>query len=891
MTSDTCSVIYARHFPEEIRDLPHWVMWKYQERGGKLTKVPYSPKGGMAKANDPSSWGDFSVTINTRNNDGFDGVGFELTAPYVGIDFDHVRDPVTGIIDPESLAEIKALNSYTEISPSGTGIHVIVKGTTPRTNGSKKGDREMYDNARFLTMTSHILPEFPVVISDSQPAINTLYEKWFGKDPAPSKDMVVITELPDDQIIKQCKTSHGDRFTKLWSGDISDYVSQSEADLALCAVIAGQGCDAAQIDRIFRKSQLIREKWDKFRGERTYGQVTVLAALKRAKKKGQTSKSKNQDPEEPRKDLLYFEMDNKLFLGTITPFDTFQFVHVEDGTLVFDDMVVGRDGIPVYVRGLDRHKNTGELVRIVGYPRTDKLEGNAPITPQELYQRINSHLHRYIDVPETDREMFVYYTLYSWFSMKCHTALYLRLLADTGKGKTRILQAISDLCFYPITVSGASSYSGIMRTNERYHGTLKIDESDLSGGASNPLIKYLNLGFEKGQLYCLTDKNDPDKQDYFDPFGPKVIAMREPFGDNATEARCLSFTPSETTRTDIPVELNKEYYASVDDLRASIALLALHNWETIDGEKLLDCGDMALEPRMKQMSRPLSLVLQLFPDGRDRFKTYLTARQKEVKNVRAQSWDGQLFNYVAALATGDETPNTHSEFQKYYQDGQIQAVTGAMVAEAFKSKPNSVTRALTGIGFVVEPDKIFVGQDNERRKLSIKKYVVPDSRRWREIIQRYASYDLALSLESCPEVLRGKKWTYGPTGSESNDPFASFTQKIPVCGNQSVESVESVPSDAENSEKDTVSTLSTVSCEHKASKDADSRLQAFGLNRMPDHTEYRRLETPKIGSCIVKGCGNPMEWEDHQGLNYLCDEHFQMIKKEAIVPKEGGDLK
>ena len=169
----------------------------------------------------------------------------------------------------------------------------------------------------------------------------------------------------------------------------------------------------------------------------------------------------------------------------------------------------------------------------------------------------------YLDAPTLEREIFVYYILYTWFYRKCATAPYLRFIGDTGTGKSRFLRVVADLCFYPIAAGGASSQSGVMRYHEKWPGTLRIDESDLAGGAENPMIKYLNLGFEAGQYYIMTNRNDPSKQEYFDAFGPKVIAMREPFGDVATEGRCLSFSPRETRRQDIPVELGAEYAAAV----------------------------------------------------------------------------------------------------------------------------------------------------------------------------------------------------------------------------------------------------------------------------------------------------------------------------------------
>jgi hypothetical protein len=248
---------------------------------------------------------------------------------------------------------------------------------------------------------------------------------------------------------------------------------------------------------------------------------------------------------------------------------------------------------------------------------------------------VQAHLYRYVDVKPHERELLTWYAIYTWFYRKSATSPYLRFLADTGKGKSRLVRATGDLCFLPITAGGSSTRSGIMRFKEKWQGTLLIDESDLSGGAEDPLIKYLNLGFERGQYFILSDKNDPKQQEFYDPFGPKVIGMRQPFGDVATEGRCLSITPYETERRDIPVELGKEYHEAVQQVRAHIARFVLTHWNEIDGETLMDCSDIDVEPRLKQMLRPLSIVLQLYPDGEERFRQYMLDRQQEVKKQRA----------------------------------------------------------------------------------------------------------------------------------------------------------------------------------------------------------------------------------------------------------------
>ena len=151
-------------------------------------------------------------------------------------------------------------------------------------------------------------------------------------------------------------------------------------------------------------------------------------------------------------------------------------------------------------------------------------------------------------MPELDLELCVYYILFTWFYTKVKTLGYLRFLADTGKGKSRTQKVIGDLCFYPVFASGASTFSGIARLNNRWRGTLIMDEADTSGDKESQFVKYLNLGFERGKYYVLSDKQNPRLQEFFDPFSPKILAMRQPFRDNATEARLLSVSPHETTR-------------------------------------------------------------------------------------------------------------------------------------------------------------------------------------------------------------------------------------------------------------------------------------------------------------------------------------------------------
>src|SRR5262245_34814826 len=125
-----------QEIPEELRKLPNWVVWKLEKRAGKDgvlrdTKVPYNAKTGRkAKSNDPTTWSSFTEAIAALEPGGYSGVGFNLfTTTYVGVDLDGCRP--NGYDSPWAANIIQELNSYSEVSPSGKGVHIIVKGELP----------------------------------------------------------------------------------------------------------------------------------------------------------------------------------------------------------------------------------------------------------------------------------------------------------------------------------------------------------------------------------------------------------------------------------------------------------------------------------------------------------------------------------------------------------------------------------------------------------------------------------------------------------------------------------------------------------------------------------------------------------------------------------------
>ena len=283
--------IYPDNIPQDLRDLYQWVCWKSQERNEKFTKVPFSPQTGtLAATSDPRTWSDFDTACRAFEQGNFDGIGFVFTKndPYCGIDLDKCRDPDTGIIEPWAQAIIEQLNSYTEMSPSEGGVHIITESQLPE-GPRRRGQIEMYETGRYFTMTGDHLDGTPDCIHNRQAEMEDLHAEVFGsRQNAQNKSHAgkSTSTLSDEEVLGRArKSKNADKFKRLWSGDWTGYASQSEGDLALCSMLAfWSKCSTEQIDRLFRESRMFREKWDEtHHGDgRTYGQGTVQMALEQA---------------------------------------------------------------------------------------------------------------------------------------------------------------------------------------------------------------------------------------------------------------------------------------------------------------------------------------------------------------------------------------------------------------------------------------------------------------------------------------------------------------------------------------------------------------------------------------------------------------------------------
>lgn len=259
--------------PEELRVLPNWILWRLEYPNGpneKPTKKPCQVNGYGASSMDPSHWVTFEVAFNTLQLGGFDGLGFVFTnTNYSGIDLDDPsflpKDKATGEIalNPDYQNDLnrqikiaQEFDSYSEISPSGKGLHIIVKGKVP--DGKHKKYIELYPSGRYFTMTGNVHNNKP--IKEYQELLHSLWTELGG-----GKVASIVQSSPetisDAEILELARKHNAATFGPLELGQwIGSYPSQSEADQAYLNIIAYYTNNKEQVERIFRNSKLMRSK-------------------------------------------------------------------------------------------------------------------------------------------------------------------------------------------------------------------------------------------------------------------------------------------------------------------------------------------------------------------------------------------------------------------------------------------------------------------------------------------------------------------------------------------------------------------------------------------------------------------------------------------------------
>ena len=280
------------NIPQELKNNASFCVWKLEKRKGKATKVPYDPRTGqLARTNDAATFSDFGTAMKAYAMGGWDGIGYRVSEGIGAIDIDHC------IREDGSLNDVAASilgifsDAYFERSPSGTGLRGFFRlspdfaydKTIYYINNRRHG-LEVYlpgTTNRFVTVTGDEFRAGTVTRNDE--ALQTLLDTFMKrKNQVSNRTIEPCSYLTDEQVISHASSSEsGEKFKALMEGRWEEgYDSQSDADMALVSILAFWcGNVEEQIDRIFRSSGLMRDKWDRQTGDTTYGQITIRNAV------------------------------------------------------------------------------------------------------------------------------------------------------------------------------------------------------------------------------------------------------------------------------------------------------------------------------------------------------------------------------------------------------------------------------------------------------------------------------------------------------------------------------------------------------------------------------------------------------------------------------------
>ena len=294
MTLNQLKIKY-KDVPNELKLMKRWVGFKVEGTNeGKSTKRPYNAlNGSLAKVNDNLTWTTFNVALAGCIKYNFDGIGFILGNGIFGIDLDNHPDkngefPMTEEEFNHLIDEfVETLDSYSERSQSGLGVHIICQGNLPD-GARRKGSVEMYDSGRFFAFTGNAIRNIPINYREKE--VIPLWEKYVKNDNINNQQETRRINIPEELKISDSElldiianSNNSDTFYRYYhDGDISmNGNDQSSADMSFCNLLAFWcNGDKEQMDRIFRNSALMREKWDEYRGQKTYGEITLDSACR-----------------------------------------------------------------------------------------------------------------------------------------------------------------------------------------------------------------------------------------------------------------------------------------------------------------------------------------------------------------------------------------------------------------------------------------------------------------------------------------------------------------------------------------------------------------------------------------------------------------------------------
>jgi hypothetical protein len=584
-------LISVATIPEDLRKRPQWVCWRSEEREGGPTKIPYNAlTGKWASSTNPSTWTTFEKAMAALDeHPEYDGVGYVFSDadPFCGVDLDDCIGE-DGTVESWAREIIDGLSTYAEISPSGRGVKLFLRGELPP-GGNRKGKIEIYDRARYFTVTSQHLPGTPSTIEDRQPELEALHAELFGKSaceatPVPDESRACNSDADDEELLARARAAkNGAKLAALFDrGEIAAYEGDdSAADLALCSLLAYWcGPDPQRLDRLFRQSALMRPKWDAMRGESTYGARTLAKALEGVTSiSGGRGPGEDSKPREPKEIVADLEaLDDEPDLGELQ-----RLVQELGPALAGSDalsVAIHREASIKALRG--KVKSPARIVDAVLAELPNKAgeeaaQGRAvaftepepwpePVDGSVLLDSLSATFERYVVLQRGRADALALWVVHTFALAVAWITPRLAITSPVKRcAKTLLLDVLERLVSKPRMTSNVTA-AAVFRTVEKFQPTLLVDEGDTFLAGKDELRGILNSGHRRGGsvLRVAGDDHEPRQ---FATFSPVAIAMIGKLPGDTLEDRSIEIEMRRKKREETVEAFRFDRLAHLEELR------------------------------------------------------------------------------------------------------------------------------------------------------------------------------------------------------------------------------------------------------------------------------------------------------------------------------------
>ena len=392
---------------------------------------------------------------------------------------------------------------------------------------------------------------------------------------------------------------------------------------------------------------------------------------------------------------------------------------------------------------------------------------------EKLREEVKSFIAKGVELDEDALWIVVNFVLHSWIFDISDYAMQLFVRGLLGSGKTRLYKILKLLCYNSLGLNGGSSVSAYRRLEEKFRGTLLINEFEPKGTEdSDEVILWLNSGFERDLPIALSNKKDPSKQEFFEPFCPKLLTSRSNIDNPATRSRLTVIEILEKTREDIPIGIPSELYEEAKQLRGKLLLFRLRHYSKnyvlpSELEKKLQ-SDKRLDNRFKQDAYPLLVLYSISGlDTEEVFKFYEKQQMKFKRDIALNTVEGIVFNTLLELSSRIDFD---SSFYGWVSEDRKLIGIGVKLLQAHTGfSYGTIVKALTKIGLVPERTTaqvlVWDEADNQPKTKwkTLRLWKFPNEKVWKRAVGLYYYKEdegvptgviSVMSVMNCPTPLR-----------------------------------------------------------------------------------------------------------------------------------------